>query len=168
MATTFDFETALKQLQSGQALTGENGILTPLIKQLTEAALEAEIENYIEANPKQGNRRNGYTRKTVKSTSGSFELETPRDRNGEFEPQLVKKNQTKLSEEIDNKIISLYALGMSYRDIQKHVADMYGLEISDGAITNITDKLLPQLQAWKQRPLDTIYPFVWFICCISK
>ena len=80
MATTFDFETALKQLQSGQALTGENGILTPLIKQLTEAALEAEIENYIEANPKQGNRRNGYTRKTVKSTSGSFELETPRDR----------------------------------------------------------------------------------------
>lgn len=112
MATTFDFETALKQLQSGQALTGENGILTPLIKQLTEAALEAEIENYIEANPKQGNRRNGYTRKTVKSTSGSFELETPRDRNGEFEPQLVKKNQTKLSEEIDNKIISLYALGM--------------------------------------------------------
>ena len=161
MATTFDFETALKQLQSGQALTGENGILTPLIKQLTEAALEAEIENYIEANPKQGNRSNGYTRKTVKSTSGSFELETPRDRNGEFEPQLVKKNQTKLSEEIDNKIISLYALGMSYRDIQKHVADMYGLEISDGAITNITDKLLPQLQAWKQRPLDTIYPFVW-------
>lgn len=161
MATTFDFETALKQLQSGQALTGENGILTPLIKQLTEAALEAEIENYIEANPKQGNRRNGYTRKTVKSTSGSFELETPRDRNGEFEPQLVKKNQTKLSEEIDNKIISLYALGMSYRDIQKRVADMYGLEISDGAITNITDKLLPQLQAWKQRPLDTIYPFVW-------
>ncbi len=161
MATTFDFETALKQLQSGQALTGENGVLTPLIKQLTEAALEAEIENYIEANPKQGNRRNGYTRKTVKSTSGSFELETLRDRNGEFEPQLVKKNQTKLSEEIDNKIISLYALGMSYRDIQKHVADMYGLEISDGAITNITDKLLPQLQAWKQRPLDTIYPFVW-------
>ncbi len=67
--------------------------------------------------------------------------------NGEFEPQLVKKNQTKLSEEIDNKIISLYALGMSYRDIQKHVADMYGLEISDGAITNITDKLLPQGQS---------------------
>ncbi|SSP02016.1 mutator family transposase [Acinetobacter baumannii] len=93
MATTFDFETALKQLQSGQALTGENGVLTPLIKQLTEAALEAEIENYIEANPKQGNRRNGYTRKTVKSTSGSFELETPRDRNGEFEPQLVKRTR---------------------------------------------------------------------------
>lgn len=161
MANTFDFETALKQLQSGQALTGENGILTPLIKQLTEAALDAEIENYIVQNPKQGNRRNGYTRKTVKSTSGSFELETPRDRTGEFEPQLVKKNQTKLSDEIDHKIISLYALGMSYRDIQKHIADIYGLEVSDGAITNITDKLIPQLQAWRQRPLDAVYPFVW-------
>lgn len=161
MANPFDFETALKQLQSGQALTGENGILTPLIKQLTEAALEAEIENYIAEHPKQGNRRNGYTRKTVKSTSGSFELETPRDRTGEFEPQLVKKNQTKLSDEIDNKIISLYALGTSYRDIQKHIADMYGLDVSDGAITNITDKLLPQLQAWRQRPLDAVYPFMW-------
>lgn len=161
MANTFDFETALKQLQSGQALTGENGILTPLIKQLTEAALEAEIENYIAENPRQTNRRNGYTRKTIKSTSGSFELETPRDRMGEFEPQLVKKNQTKLSDEIENKIISLYALGMSYRDIQKHIADMYGLEVSDGAITNITDKLIPQLQAWRQRPLDAVYPFVW-------
>ena len=160
-ANPFDFETALKQLQSGQALTGENGILTPLIKQLTEAALEAEIENYIAEHPKQGNRRNGYTRKTVKSTSGSFELETPRDRTGEFEPQLVKKNQTKLSDEIDNKIISLYALGTSYRDIQKHIADMYGLDVSDGAITNITDKLLPQLQAWRQRPLDAVYPFMW-------
>ncbi len=94
MANNFDFEAALKQLQSGQPLTGENGILTPLIKQLTEAALNAEIENYLEENPKPTNRRNGYSRKTVKSSSGSFELETPRDRTGDFEPQLVKKNQT--------------------------------------------------------------------------
>lgn len=139
MSNTFNFETALKQLQSGQTLTVENGILTPLIKQLTEAALEAEIENYIADNHKQDNRHNGYSRKTVKSTSGSFELEAPRDRTGEFEPQLVKKNQTNLSDEIDSKSISLYALGMSYRDIQKHIADMYGLDVSDGAITNITD-----------------------------
>ena len=143
MANNFDFEAALKQLQSGQPLTGENGILTPLIKQLTEAALNAEIENYLEENPKPSNRRNGYSRKTVKSSSGSFELETPRDRTGDFEPQLVKKNQTKLSEEIDNKVISLFALGTSYRDIQKHIADMYALDISEGAITNITDKLIP-------------------------
>lgn len=157
----FDFEAALKQLQSGQALTGKDGILTPLIKQLTEAALEAEIEHYLEQEQPQPNRRNGYSKKTVKATSGSFELETPRDRNGGFEPQLVKKNQTRLSDEIDDKIISLFALGMSYRDIQSHIADMYGLEVSDGAITHITDRLLPELKAWQQRPLDAVYPFVW-------
>ena len=157
----FDFEAALKQLQSGQALTGKDGILTPLIKQLTEAALEAEIEHYLEQEHPQPNRRNGYSKKTVKASSGSFELETPRDRNGGFEPQLVKKNQTRLSDEIDDKIISLFALGMSYRDIQSHIADMYGLEVSDGAITRITDRLLPELKAWQQRPLDAVYPFVW-------
>ena len=157
----FDFEAALKQLQSGQALTGKDGILTPLIKQLTEAALEAEIEHYLEQEQPQPNRRNGYSKKTVKASSGSFELATPRDRNGDFEPQLVKKNQTRLSDEIDDKIISLFALGMSYRDIQSHIADMYGLEVSDGAITRITDRLLPELKAWQQRPLDAVYPFVW-------
>ena len=157
----FDFEAALKQLQSGQALTGKDGILTTLIKQLTEAALEAEIEHYLEQEQPRPNRRNGYSKKTVKATSGSFELETPRDRNGGFEPQLVKKNQTRLSDEIDDKIISLFALGMSYRDIQSHIADMYGLEVSDGAITHITDRLLPELKVWQQRPLDAVYPFVW-------
>jgi hypothetical protein len=89
-----------------------------------------------------------YSRKTVKSSSCSFELETPRDRTGDFEPQLVKKNQTKLSEEIDSKVISLFALGMSYRDIQKHIADMYALDISEGAITNITDNLIPELRVY--------------------
>ena len=157
----FDFEAALQQLQSGQALTGKDGILTPLIKQLTEAALEAEIEHYLEQEHPQPNRRNGYSKKTVKASSGSFELATPRDRNGDFEPQLVKKNQTRLSDEIDDKVISLFALGMSYRDIQSHIADMYGLEVSDGAITRITDRLLPELKAWQQRPLDAVYPFVW-------
>jgi putative transposase len=102
MANNFDFEAALKQLQSGQPLTGD------------------------------------------------------------FESQLVKKNQTKPSEAIDNKVISLFALSMSYCDIQKHIADMYGLDISEGAITHITDKLISELRAWQQRPLDAVYPFVWF------
>lgn len=81
-----------------------------------EEVLNAEIENYLEENSKPSNRRNGYSRKTIKSSSGSFELETPWDHTGDFEPQLVKKNQTKLSEEIGSKVISLFALGMSYRD----------------------------------------------------
>ncbi|WP_063657058.1 IS256 family transposase [Candidatus Arsenophonus triatominarum] len=157
---SFNFDEALKQLQSGKNLLGTDGILTPLIKQLTEAALQAEIEHYL-STTSIDTRKNGYTRKTVKSTSGQFELKTPRDRSGAFEPQLIKKNQTKLSEDIDNKILSLFALGMSYRDIQKHVAELYGLEISDGAITHITDKLLPELKAWQQRPLEALYPFVW-------
>lgn len=139
MENNFDFEPALKQLQSEQPLTGENGILIPLIKQLTEAALNAEIENYLEENPKPSNRRNGYSRKIEKSSSGSFQLETPRDRTGDFEPRLVKKNQTKLSEEINIKVISLFVLGMSYRDIQKHIADMYALDISEGAITKLSN-----------------------------
>jgi transposase-like protein len=157
----FDFEAALKQIYAGQTLTGKNGVLTPLIKQLVETALKTEIEHYLEQTPQTKNRRNGYTKKTIKSVSGKFELATPRDRNGTFEPQIVKKNQTRLSEEIDNKIISLYALGMSYRDIRNHIADIYGLEISEGAITTITDSLLPELKAWQQRPLDPLYPFVW-------
>ena len=99
----FDFEAALKQIYAGQTLTGKNGVLTPLIKQLVETALKTEIEHYLEQTPQTKNRRNGYTKKTIKSVSGKFELATPRDRNGTFEPQIVKKNQTRLSEEIDNK-----------------------------------------------------------------
>ena len=106
----FDFNEALKAIQSGKPITGSDGVLAPLIKQLTEAALSAEIESYLGQNLNSNNRRNGYSKKTVKSALGSFELETPRERNGEFEPVLVKKHQTKLSPEIDNRILSLASL----------------------------------------------------------
>jgi putative transposase len=108
----FDFEKALEALKAGHDLSGQHGILTPLIKQLTEAALAAELEQHIESGD-ESNRKNGSTPKTVKSTSGSFQLDTPRDRNGSFEPQLVKKHQTHLAEEIERKILSLFALGSS-------------------------------------------------------
>jgi putative transposase len=107
------------------------------------------------------NRKNGYGRKTVKSTSGSFELATPRDRAGSFEPQLVKKHQTHMSDEIERKIISMFGLGMSYLDIAGHIAEIYGLEISNATISGITDKLIPEIKAWQQRPLASHYPFVW-------
>ena len=106
----FDFNEALKAIQAGKPITGSDGVLAPLIKQLTEAALSAEIESYLGQNLNSNNRRNGYSKKTVKSALGSFELETPRERNGEFEPVLVKKHQTKLSPEIDNRILSLASL----------------------------------------------------------
>ncbi|KMT64166.1 IS256 family transposase, partial [Catenovulum maritimum] len=124
MTQEFDFNEALKQLQSGKALVGKDGVLTPLIKQLTEAALKAELEQHLEDDI-QPNRKNGSTSKTIKTSTGEFELETPRDRAGSFEPQLIKKNQTKLSEEIDHKILSMFSMGLSYRDIRKHVADLY-------------------------------------------
>ena len=160
MTTNFDLEQAIKALQSGQDLTGKDGFLTPLIKQITEAALKAELEQHLESDD-QPNRKNGSTKKTVKSSVGTFELDTPRDRSGSFEPQLVKKNQTKLTDEIDRKILSMFSLGMSYRDIRGHVEDMYGVDVSEATISSITDSLIPQLKEWQQRPLDGIYPFVW-------
>lgn len=125
----FDFEEALEALKTGQDLTGKNGILTPLIKQPTEAALTAELEQHIESKD-EPNRRNGSTPKTVKSTSGSFQLDTPRDRNGTFEPQLVKKHQTYFTDEMERKMLSLFALGSSYEDISGHIAELYGIDIS--------------------------------------
>ena len=126
MREEFDFEAALASLQDGQGLTGKDGILTPLIKQLTEAALQAEMNAHLQnANP--ANRRNGTGRKTIKSTTGSFDLATPRDREGTFEPQLVKKHQTHMSGEIERKILSMFGLGMSYLDISGHIAEIYGL-----------------------------------------
>ena len=158
--TNFDFNTALEQLQAGHGLTGKDGVLTPLIKQLTEAALKAEINQHLkqESSP---NRKNGVSKKTVKTSVGQFELETPRDREGTFEPQLVKKHQTKLTPEIDQKILGLYALGTSYRDIRFHIEDLYGIDVSEATISAVTDQLIPELKAWQSRPLEAVYPFIW-------
>jgi len=100
------------------------------------------------------------TSKTLETTTGSFELDTPRDRAGTFEPQLVKKNQTQLTDEINSKILSMFALEMSYRDIRSHVSAMYGLDVSEAIISGVTDRLISELKEWQQRPLDAIYPMV--------
>jgi len=160
----FDFNEVLKEFRSGKKLTGKGGLLAPLIKQLTEAALEAEVESHIAADVLNGNknRRNGVNKKTIKGTSdGSFELETPRDRNGTFEPQIVKKHQTTISDEIEEKILSMYGLGMSYTDISKHIEEIYQISISTATISTITDKIISKVKEWQSRPLDSIYPFVW-------
>lgn len=158
--TNFDMDAALKQLREGKDLTGKDGILTPLIKQLTEAAMQAELEEHL-SDKEQSNRKNGSTSKTVKSPAGSFELDTPRDRAGSFEPQLVKKHQTHLTDELERKIIALFSLGTSYQDIRMHIEDLYGIHVSNGTINTVTDKLLPELQAWRERPLEAVYPIVW-------
>ncbi|MCU5783480.1 ISsod5, transposase [Alcanivorax balearicus MACL04] len=160
MNDKFDFDNALKALQSGKAITGKDGVLTPLIKQLTEAALEAELDSHL-ADDVAPNRKNGKTSKTVKSTAGPFELDTPRDRAGTFEPQLIKKHQTSVSDEIEAKILSMYGLGMSYRDISTQVEDLYGIKVSTATLSAITDKIIAEVRDWQQRPLDSLYPFVW-------
>lgn len=161
MATpTFDLEAAIKGLREGKDLTGKDGVLTPLIKQLTETALQAELDNHL-AEKDAPNRKNGSTPKKVKSPAGSFELQTPRDRAGTFEPQLVKKHQTHLTDELERKVLALYALGTSYQDIRGHIQDLYGIELSNGTLNAVTDKLLPELQAWRERDLEAVYPIVW-------
>lgn len=160
MSQPFDFEKALAELQAGKDLTGKDGVLMPLIKQLTEAAITAELDHHL-AHEDASNRKNGTSSKIIKTGSGSFELNAARDRAGTFEPQLIKKHQTQLTSEIDHKIISLFSHGMSYRDIQYHIQDLYGINVSTGALTAITDQLLPALKEWQQRPLDSIYPVVW-------
>lgn len=157
---TFDMQAAIEALRAGKGLHGADGILTPLIKQLTEAAMQAELEQHLEQDDTP-NRKNGRSSKTVKSPAGSFELNTPRDRAGTFEPQIVRKHQTQLTDELERKIIGLFALGTSYQDIRAHIEEMYGINISNGTLNAVTDKLLPELQAWRERELDPIYPIVW-------
>jgi transposase-like protein len=160
----FDFDEILEEFRNGKKLTGKGGLLAPLIKQLTEAALEAEVESHIANDVLSGNRnrRNGVNKKTIKGTSdGTFELETPRDRNGTFEPQIVKKHQTTISDEIEEKIISMYGLGMSYRDISSHLEEIYQVAISTATISTITDKIITKVKEWQARPLESLYPFVW-------
>lgn len=160
MTEPFDFDKALKAIQSGQAISGKDGVLAPLLKQLTEAALEAELESHI-ADDVVPNRKNGKSRKTLKTSEGRIDLNTPRDRAGTFEPQIIKKHQTSVSDEIETKILSMYGRGMSYSDISEHVREIYGISVSTAAISAITDKIIDTVKAWQQRPLDSHYPFVW-------
>ena len=99
--------------------------------------------------------------KTLKTSAGRIDIQTPRDRAGTFEPQFVKKHQTSVSDEIESKILSMYGRGMSYTDIREHVEELYGISVSNAAISVVTDKIIDTVKAWQQRPLDSHYPFVW-------
>ncbi|HFQ61151.1 MAG TPA: IS256 family transposase [Epsilonproteobacteria bacterium] len=160
MKIEIDVEEFAQQVKNGQSVTAKGGVLNDLVKQLTEMTLQAELESHL-AQDLTKNRKNGSTSKTMKTEHGTFELETPRDRNGSFEPQVVKKSQTHMSDEIEKKMLSLFSLGSSYSQITDHIEEIYGVHFSKPAITAVTDKLIPMLQEWKQRPLETIYPFIY-------
>lgn len=167
METVFSFAEALEGIKSGKNFFGKEGVLTPLIKEITEAALEGEIESHLGQEVIK-NRRNGKSKKTIRSLNGNFELEVPRDRAGTFEPEIVKKRQNTLSDEIEGKILSLYGNGMSYGAIRLHIEDMYGLSVSAGTINIITDKIIDKVREWQSRVLENVYPIIWLDAIFYK
>lgn len=160
--SSFEQEALAALKDNPDKLMGKDGLLTQLYKQLLEKAMEGEIDHHMLYEQEElKNRKNGKTKKTVRTNGGSFELETPRDRNNTYEPEIVKKRQVFLGGEIEKKILSLYAFGMSYKDICNHVEEMYGVEVSPALISAVTDKLIPEVEHWQNRPLDECYPVIW-------
>lgn len=155
-------KSALDQLLSGKSLFGKEGAFAPLMKRFLEKALEAEMESHLDKEERlKGNKRNGKGTKTIKSSVGSFEIQTPTDRQSSFEPELIKKRQTILADNLSDKIIGLYGLGMSLRDISSHIKEMYDTNISHTVLSQITDKIIPDIKAWQNRPLEPLYCIVW-------
>lgn len=163
-------QEAVQRLKRGEKLSGKDGILAPLIKRIVEASIEGELDYHLEQEHQAGreNRRNGKQSKVVKTEQGSFELESSRDRAGTFEPELIKKRQTTLGKGLDESIISMYSRGMSYGDIREHLEDMYGLGLSKGKLSAITDQVLPAMEEWRNRPLQSVYAIVWMDCIRYK
>lgn len=137
------------------------------IAEFVEGSLNSELdtelgyEPYDVKNKVTDNSRNGHSKKTLRTSMGKVDIDVPRDRNGDFEPKILPKNQTSISQDMESKIISMYAKGMSTSDIEEHIRDIYGLEISDTTVSRITDKVLPAAKEWQQRPLESIYAVVF-------
>jgi putative transposase len=161
----------LKDYQKPEDIVGENGLLKQLTKALLERAMNAELtqhlgyEKHDRAGYNSGNSRNGVSGKKLKGDFGEIEVEVPRDRNGSFEPQIVRKHQTRF-DGFDEKIVSLYARGMTTRDIQGHLQEMYGVEVSPTLISEVTDAVLEEVKNWQSRPLDPIYAMCTWTRCM--
>jgi putative transposase len=179
--TDQEFTNALDKLIKQHLAEGRNpkellqkgGLMKNMIKQVVERCLEAEMETHLgygkdERAGKSGdNRRNGYTPKTVISDQGELTLGIPRDRNGEFEPQVVPKRQTRL-DGFDDKVLAMYARGMTTRDIQSQLKEIYGADVSPTLISNVTDAVMDEVKVWQSRPLETVYPIVFFDALVVK
>ncbi|GGZ16377.1 hypothetical protein GCM10011614_33960 [Novosphingobium colocasiae] len=139
----------------------QGGLLDSLKKALAERALHAEMDHHLGHDEQSGNNRNGYGRKTVVTDTGKIEIEVPRDRQGSFDPQLIAKYQRRFPG-FDDKIVSMYARGMSTREITGHLHELYGIDVSPDLISTVTDAVLEEVAAWQARPLDPAYPLVFF------
>ena len=163
----------LGNYQKPEDLIGENGLLKQLTKLLVEKALDAEMAQHLGHNKHEsvanatGNTRNGKSRKTLKGDFGELPIEVPRDRHSTFEPQIIPKHQTRWAG-FDEKILSLYARGMTVREIQSHLEEIYGAEVSPSLISSVTDAVAEEVKTWQSRPLDPIYPIVYLDCIHVK
>ena len=166
-------DSLLAGYKKPEDLIGENGLLKQLTKLLVEKALDAEMTEHLghdKNHPIQnslGNARNGKSKKTLKGDFGELPIDIPRDRQGSFEPQLIPKHQTRWTG-FDDKILSLYARGMTVREIQSHLEEMYGTEVSPTLISSVTDAVIEEVKAWQGRPLDSVYPIVYLDCIHVK
>ena len=159
-------DNLLKNYKKPEDLIGENGLLKQLTKQLLERAMAAELTEHVgyekhdASGHHSGNSRNGKSAKTIKGTFGELALETPRDRNGTFEPQIIEKHQTRFTG-FDKNILSLYARGLSTREIQQHLEEIYGVEVTAGLISSVTDEVLDEVKSWQNRQLEAVYPIMY-------
>ena len=167
MATSKELlDELLKDCKTPEDLLGKNGVLKQLTKDLVERMLEAEMTDHLGYDKHapegrgSGNSRNGTSSKTIQGDHGEVPLDVPRDRNGQFEPQIVPKGQRRLPG-FDEKVISMYARGMTTREIQGHLEELYGVEVSPTLISNITDAVLEEVTAWQRRPLGSVYPILY-------
>ena len=162
----FDYESAKQkvkeQLRSGKSLFGKEGAFAPLLQEMLNSILEGEIEGHLDEEQREaGNRKNGKNTKQLRTSSGTIEVTTPRDRLGSFEPEMVKKRETIMAQSLEDKIIGLYSLGTSLRDISAHIKETYDTDISAATLSTITDKVIPLVKEWQQRPLEGLYCIVW-------
>lgn len=155
-------DLAIEQLLSGKSLTGEGGVFAPMLKEFLDSALDGEMESHLDQEERsQGNKRNGKGSKVIKTSAGEIPIETPQDRHSSFDPQIIKKRETVLADHLAPKIIGLYGKGMSFRDISEEIKEMYDVEISAMTLSEITDRVIPKVKEWQNRPLDDVYPIVF-------
>jgi len=166
-------DSLLADYKKPEDLIGENGLLKQLTKALVERALQAEMAEHLGHDKHEtvinatGNTRNGKSRKTLKGEFGELPIEIPRDREGSFEPRIISKHQTRWAG-FDDKILSLYARGMTVREIQQHLTEMYGTEVSPTLISTVTDGVMDEVKQWQSRPLDAVYPVIYLDCIHAK
>jgi transposase-like protein len=164
------YERMESHLKLKKPLLGKDSPFSELLQGMVNKILEGEVNQFIEDEKKEGksNKRNGYTKKKVLSSTGQIEVSTPRDRAGEFEPELIGKRERELTSGLDEHIMAFYAQGNSIEDIRRLLQQMYGIEISSGKISQITDSILPEIESWRNRPLESFYPIVYLDAIIFK